>query len=498
MAQASEVDHEKREDSSSREEQIEIAGADADEAIAANEKALIRKVDWRLLPILGALYAIALIDRVNISNARVAGMHKELELYIGSRYTIALLVFFIPYFLFELPSNIVLRKVGSANWLAFIAFAWGSFMLGQGFVNSYEALTALRFLLGFFEAEKLEGRHKCLLRARLAAFYLFSVLVGGFSSILAYGLMQMEGLQGYLGWRWIFVSLMKKFGTKSHEDQLTLDMHQIIEGLITQVVGIVSWFLIIDFPDKAQKTGFLTEREADFIKNRIEKDRADALNDPLTWAKFGEHLKDGKLWAFAFMFMSTTTPAYAFAYFSPAIIQGMGYSGGIANLLSAPPVIFAVISAYSFALLGDKYRLRAPIIAAQCIIGIVGLMITAYHPKSGVRYLGIFLGTAGCQGNIPAILAYQSNNIRMQSKRSVGSALQIGFGAIGGIIASTTFREVDAPKFVPGLWTTTGLQLLVLALLACTTFHFWRRNKHVDAGTAMKPIEGLEGFKYTL
>ncbi|EGE86791.1 hypothetical protein BDDG_09741, partial [Blastomyces dermatitidis ATCC 18188] len=101
MAQASEVDHEKREDSSSREEQIEIAGADADEAIAANEKALIRKVDWRLLPILGALYAIALIDRVNISNARVAGMHKELELYIGSRYTIALLVFFIPYFLFE-------------------------------------------------------------------------------------------------------------------------------------------------------------------------------------------------------------------------------------------------------------------------------------------------------------------------------------------------------------------------------------------------------------
>ncbi|PGH02077.1 hypothetical protein GX51_04890 [Blastomyces parvus] len=485
MAQASDVDHEKRGgDSSSREEQIEIAGADSNEAVGINEKALIRKVDWRLLPILGALYAIALIDRVNISNARVAGMHKELELYIGSRYTIALLVFFIPYFIFELPSNIVLRKVGSANWLAFIAFAWGSFMLGQGFVNSYEALTAIRFLLGFFEAGFFPGcvyliscwyvRYE--MQTRLATFYLFSVLVGGFSSILAFGLMQMEGLQGYLGWRWIFI----------------------IEGLITQVVGIVSWFLIIDFPDKAQKTGFLTAEEADFIKDRIEKDRADSLSDPLTWAKVGEHLKDGKLWAFAIMFMSTTTPAYAFAYFSPAIIAGMGYSGGIANLLSAPPVVFAVISAYSFALLGDKYRLRSPIIVAQCIIGIVGLMITAYHSKSGVRYFGIFLGTAGCQGNVPAILAYQSNNIRMQSKRSVGSALQIGFGAIGGIIASTTFREVDAPKFVPGLWTTTGLQLLILALLACTTFHFWRRNKAVDAGTATKLIEGLEGFRYTL
>lgn len=91
-----------------------------------SEKKLVRKVDWRLLPILGALYSIALIDRVNISAARVAGMDVDLGLTIGDRYTIALVVFFPPYFFLELPSNIVLRKVGSANWLAFIAFAWGS------------------------------------------------------------------------------------------------------------------------------------------------------------------------------------------------------------------------------------------------------------------------------------------------------------------------------------------------------------------------------------
>lgn len=90
-----------------------------------SEKALVRKVDWRLLPILGALYSIALIDRVNISAARIAGMDVDLGLSIGHRYTIALVVFFIPYFFLELPSNLVLRKVGSANWLAFIAFAWG-------------------------------------------------------------------------------------------------------------------------------------------------------------------------------------------------------------------------------------------------------------------------------------------------------------------------------------------------------------------------------------
>lgn len=116
------------------------------------EKALIRKIDKRLLPILGALYSIALIDRVNISAAYVVGMGVDLGLGIGKRYTIALLVFFIPYFIFELPSNIVLRKVGSANWLSFIAFSWGTVMLGQGFVQNWYGLAACRALLGLFEA----------------------------------------------------------------------------------------------------------------------------------------------------------------------------------------------------------------------------------------------------------------------------------------------------------------------------------------------------------
>ncbi|ODH38519.1 hypothetical protein ACO22_02282 [Paracoccidioides brasiliensis] len=516
MNPSSDPDFEKGgKDNTSQEAHIEHGGLDDGGGLGVNERALIRKIDWRLLPILGALYAIALIDRVNISNARVAGMNAELKLH--------------------LPSNIVLRKVGSANWLAFIAFAWGTVMLEQGFVHSWQALTALRFILGFFESGApndlnhdlnsdrlitnaigffpgcvyliscwyvrykvqtrcvyniyLKGRKSkkkkkkkkksvffTLYYTRLAQFYLFSVLIGGFSSILAFGLMQMQGLRGYLGWRWIFI----------------------IEGLITQLVGIASWFLIVDFPDKAHKKNLLTSQEAEFIKQRIENDRADAVPDPLTWAKLGKHLADLKLWAFALMFMSSTMPAYAFAYFSPTIIQGMGYSGGIANLLSAPPVVFAVITAYSFTLIGDKYHIRVTVIVAQCVIAIVGLVITAYHPKPGPRYVGIFLGTAGCQGNIPAILAYQSNNIRMQSKRSVGSAMQIGFGAIGGILASTTFREVDAPKYVPGLWITTGLQFLILGLVTCTTIHFWRRNKQVDEGTATKLIEGLAGFKYTL
>lgn len=176
----------------------------------------------------------------------------------------------------------------------------------------------------------------------------------------------------------------------------------------------------------------------------------------------------------------------------------MGYSAGISNLLSAPPVIFAVIVAMALSWVSDRLRTRGPIILFQCVVCIVGLMMTAYHPNKYVRYTGIFLGTAGCQGNIPAVLAYQSNNIRYQSKRSVGSALQIGFGAIGGIIASTSFREQDAPRYRPGLWATAALQFFTMGAVVVMSWHFARRNRQVDNGTAVKPIEGLAGFKYTL
>lgn len=184
--------------------------------------------------------------------------------------------------------------------------------------------------------------------------------------------------------------------------------------------------------------------------------------------------------------------------FAPVIILGMGYSAAITQLLSAPPVVFAVITALAISWMSDKYRKRSPAIVFQCLMGITGLMITAYHTNDGVRYFGLFLGQAGCQGNVPAILAYQSNNIRFQSKRAVGSALQIGFGAIGGIIASTVFFEEEAPYYRTGLWITAGLQLFILGIVACTTTFFYTMNKRADNGTLKHPIEGQPGFKYTL
>ena len=277
-----------------------------------------------------------------------------------------------------------------------------------------------------------------------------------------------------------------------------LTSSQVIEGLMTVTAAVIAWFVIVDFPDKAVATGFLTPDEAELVKQRLDDDRGDATPDSLTWGKLAMHLGDFKLWAFALMFMSSTMPAYALAYFAPVIVAGMGYTAVQANALSTPPVVFAVIIALFVSFLSDKFRRRWPALVFNSLIAIAGLLMTAYHKNDVVRYIGLFLGQAGAQSNIPTVLAYQSNNIRTQSKRSVGAAVQIGFGAIGGIIGSTVFFESETPNYPTGLWVTTGLQLLILTLTGLLSVYFIMMNRKVSRGTLRAPLEGQPGFKFTL
>jgi sugar phosphate permease len=104
------------------------------------------------MPILAVLYAFSHLDRSNIGSARVDGMDADLSLAGNNSFSVALLVFFISYFLFELPSNVVLRKIGPPIWLSFLATGWGVIMLCMGFVQNAAALAGCRFLLGLFEA----------------------------------------------------------------------------------------------------------------------------------------------------------------------------------------------------------------------------------------------------------------------------------------------------------------------------------------------------------
>ncbi|KAL2206912.1 MFS general substrate transporter [Sarocladium strictum] len=451
------------------------------EGKSAEETKLVRRIDLRLLPILGVMYSISLIDRTNLGLAVVAGMDTDLGLAVGDRYTIIVMLFFVTYILFEIPSNLILPRAGAANWLALLGVSFGAILIGMGFTQSWVTMAVCRALLGLMEAGFLPGctylitcwytRYET--GKRLSAFWILSVIASGFAAIFAYVLTLLDGKAGLAGWRWIFI----------------------IEGAITVLVCILGWFIIIDFPTKAHK--FLSPTEQALVINRINSDRGDAELDSVSLHKIISHLKDWKLYVWAFNLMASTLPGYAYSYFLPIILKkGMGYSTTQSQLLSAPPYILAAIMAFASGWLGDRLRVRGPIIAVHQGITAVGMILTAFGPNNAVRYFGAFLGIGFLQFCVPGVLTFQANNITTHSKRAVASCICLTGGGIGGIVASFAFSAKDSPQYTTGIWTTLAFSAVSICLIIFTDLYMHRQNKKLKESYARTGQTG--GWLYTL
>lgn len=271
-----------------------------------------------------------------------------------------------------------------------------------------------------------------------------------------------------------------------------------MEGILTCLVGLLSYFILIDFPDQAKGAWkFLSDKEVDFVIARLEHDRADTEAPVFQLGAYLRHAADLKVWGFASLFGLCTVTSYAIAYFLPVILmRGMKFDVAQAQCLVAPPYAAAGMFMYAQATVADKFRNRASSVIMNSCLCLIGLPILGFSTHNGARYFGVFLATIGANANIPAIMTYQANNIRGQWKRALCSATLVGFGGIGGIIGSTVFRQVDAPRYGPGIMTCMIANGLMILIVLALSLKFWRANKRVDAGG--KIIEGQVGFKYTL
>lgn len=253
---------------------------------------------------------------------------------------------------------------------------------------------------------------------RFSAFYLLALLASGFSNILAWALSLMDGIGNLAGWRWIFV----------------------MEGIITCVLGLMGYVLIVDFPDKSTRIhpitrkAFLTVDEAKIVLGRIERDRGDAVVDKLTFQTIKQHLRDWKIWEYAWLYLLNNTVAYSFGFFLPIILRTeMNYSVTLSQVLSFPPYAAACPWMFATAWVADRYRKRGLILIFNCAAAILGVAMMGFIRSSpGARYTGVFLAVCGANANVPTILSYMHNNIVGQMKRSIASALLIGGGAMGG------------------------------------------------------------------
>ncbi|KAL2865675.1 putative MFS transporter [Aspergillus lucknowensis] len=429
------------------------------------ERRLMAKVDWHVVPCLCVLYLLAFLDRVNISNAKVLGLAEDLDIVEGTKYNTALTIFFVPYVLFEIPSNILLKKLRPHLWLSLCMFLFGLVTVCQGLVTTWGGLMTTRWFLGMFETGMFPGCFYLLgmwykrseAQKRFSFFFSSTTLAGAFGGLLASGLGKMHGVCNLAGWRWVFL----------------------IEGILTCVVSFVLFFLLPDFPEEAK---WLSEEERVYLRAKLAKDSGHAGTD----VRMGlrdvlDVFKDYKIFIGGLMYFGQIVTAYGYAYFAPSIIQSYGYGPIQTQLYSIPPWAaafgFSMVIAYS----SDKLRHRLAFTIGPMLIAMAGLgILLNVHgiENRDVQYGALFLVTSGCYSAMPVVVCWYAMNLGGHRRRSVGTAWQVGFGNIGGIVATYSFLEKDRANFYkPGF--SIGISFLAFSCACCIVYFLavWHQNR---------------------
>ncbi|KAJ5082532.1 hypothetical protein N7532_011575 [Penicillium argentinense] len=427
------------------------------------EKRLLWKLDIHIVPVLTLLFLLAFLDRINIGNARLQGLEEDLNMK-GHDYNIALFIFFIPYILFEVPCNLILKKVAPSWWISGLMTAWGIVTVCQGVTQSFGGLVACRFLLGVFEAGFMPGcvyliamyYKRYELQWRLNVYFSASIMAG---ALLAYAIANMAGIGGYNGWRWIFI----------------------IEGLATIVAAIASKFLIVDWPETAK---FLSEDERALLLLRLKGDRGEARMDRLDGPARKRILGDIKIWLGPMMYFGIVNGGYATSFFTPTILKQLGWTAVRAQVMSIPIYVVATVVSLCVALASDKLRHRFAFTIAGCLVATVGFVMLLCQESipRGARYFALYAVTCGGYMTQPILLGWISNNMAGHYKQSVASAMQVGIGNAGGLVASNIFFDSEAPLYPTGYGVSLGM--VWICGLACIICFFWirRENRLRDEG----------------
>lgn len=295
-----------------------------------------RKIGWRLLPFLLLCYILAFIDRINIGFAQ---QHMQQDLHLSdAAYGIGAGIFFLGYVLFELPSNLLLTRIGMRKTVSRIMVLWGLASVAMMFVSSEWSFYTLRVLLGIFEAGFAPAMFyyctqwfpKHRLGGALAILGLTGPIAGIVGAPLSSAIiMHMDGIYSLSGWRWLFL----------------------IEGLPSVIVGVVAWFVIVDTPAEAH---WLTVQERESIMKML---AGEQLRET-THTRLGSLLKDYRLYLLVIGYFCFIAGIYLPHYWLPKLIAQAGFTGMSIGWLAAIPSAFMLLTVIPFARHSDQHAER--------------------------------------------------------------------------------------------------------------------------------------------
>ncbi|KAF7164714.1 hypothetical protein CNMCM6106_001126 [Aspergillus hiratsukae] len=460
---------------------IQVLGLSAEDAEfyasfpPERKKKLLHKVDIRLVPMLAVLYLISHLDRANIGNAKIEGLTKDLGLN-GIQWNIVLSIFFIPYVLLEVPSNMLLKNFSRPSvYLGILITCWGIIMTLTGLVQNFAGLMVTRVLLGVFEAGFFPGAvYLCTmwympkdLSTRIAVFYCASALSGAFSGLLAAGIAQMDGVGGQEGWRWIFL----------------------LEGIVTVVLGVMCFFLLIDSPRRSGK--WLDPEEIRYLELQQFIKEGGHFKDERkrpSWSVIKAVVLNWRMYMLAYILLCQSACSYGIKFTMPTITKAMGFTNTNAQLMTVPPYVAGALSAICFNKLSDRFYWRMPFVAIPLTLVTVGYSIViSFHGQLkeniGPAFFAVILTCMGLYPVHPATTSWTANNLASSSSRAIGLAFNICIGNIGGIIGSYMYIESESPKYYTGFGLSLALGgsgLLVALVLELSYIHANRKKAKVS------------------
>ena len=343
------------------------------------ERETVRRVAWRLIPLLMLGYFCAYLDRVNVGFAGLT-MNKALG-FSSAVFGFGGGVFFIGYLLAELPSNLILARVGARRWIARILLTWGIISGLTAFVWNDWSFYGIRFLLGLAEAGFYPGIVLYLTwwfpshyRSRMMAFFqsasVISLIIG--PPVSAW-LLTLDGTLGLQGWQWLFL----------------------IEALPPIIMCFVIWFSLTDRPRDA---AWLRPEQRDWLQQRLDAEQAhrESVHD----YRLGEALANPKVWLLTLVYFGQNVSNYGLLLFLPQIIKSFGISTQMTGFVSALPFVFAAVAMIYWGFRSDRTGNRTLYVAAACVLCAAGPGGVHLHRH---RAPGVDDGGAGAGDHGPAV-----------------------------------------------------------------------------------------------
>lgn len=403
---------------------------------ATDMSSTYRKVTLRLIPFLFICYIVAYLDRVNVGFAKLQ-MLSQLQ-FSETVYGLGAGIFFIGYFIFEVPSNIMLHKMGARVWIARIMVTWGILSTLMMFVNSPTSFYVLRFLLGAAEAGFFPGiilyltywypSHR---RATVAALFLTAIPVSGVigGPLSGWLLQHFDGWAGLGGWQWMFF----------------------FEGLPAVALG----FLVLVFLDnKISDAKWLTENEKRYLESEIAKDTKSQGGE----TSMQEMFKNPRVWLIALIYFCLIAGLYGISFWLPSIIRSTGVTSPLTiGFLTAIPNAFAIAGLIYTSRSSDRKGERRWHVAVPGLIGCVGFILSVtYGASTFLAILSLSLAMAGVMSALPAFWSIPTAFLK-------GSAAAAGIALINSIGNLSGFASPYMVGWIKDLTQSTNIALYILA-----------------------------------